>query len=65
MAQNIDKVYHCVVAICRYQDVGAFNRVAKAAGEVGQKTKEKVEAEQPPQPSQSEQKPPEGYSPLH
>ncbi|CAF1887080.1 hypothetical protein Bca4012_048010 [Brassica carinata] len=44
---------------------GAFNRVAKAAGEVGQKTKEKVEAEQPPQPSQSEQKPPEGYSPLH
>ncbi|KAF8097905.1 hypothetical protein N665_0279s0035 [Sinapis alba] len=44
---------------------GAFNRVAKAAGEVGQKTKEKVDAERPPQPSQSEQQPPEGYSPLH
>ncbi|ESQ41679.1 hypothetical protein EUTSA_v10014416mg [Eutrema salsugineum] len=46
---------------------GAFNRVAKAAGEVGQKTKEKVEAEQPPQPSQSQQQPPppEGYSPIH
>ncbi|CAH8317152.1 unnamed protein product [Eruca vesicaria subsp. sativa] len=42
---------------------GAFNRVAKAAGEVTQKTKEKVEAEQPPQPSQ--QQPPEGYSPIH
>ncbi|CAN8256062.1 unnamed protein product [Cochlearia groenlandica] len=38
---------------------GAFNRVAKAAGEVSQKTKEKVEAEQPLQ------QPPEGYSPIH
>ncbi|CAH2072569.1 unnamed protein product, partial [Thlaspi arvense] len=52
---------------------GAFSRVAKAAGEVGQKTKEKVEAEQPPQPSQPQpqpqpqpqQQPPEGYSPIH
>lgn len=43
---------------------GAFNRVAQAAGEVGQKTKEKVEAEQPPQPSQSQQQQPEGYSPI-
>ncbi|CAH8271331.1 unnamed protein product [Arabidopsis lyrata] len=44
---------------------GAFNRVAQAAGEVGQKTKEKVEAEQPPQPAQSQQQLPEGYSPIH
>ncbi|KAL1213036.1 Binding partner of ACD11 1 [Cardamine amara subsp. amara] len=44
---------------------GAFNRVAQAAGEVQQKTKEKVEAEQPPQPSQSQQQQlPEGYSPI-
>ncbi|XP_010453860.1 PREDICTED: binding partner of ACD11 1 [Camelina sativa] len=43
---------------------GAFNRVAQAAGEVGQKTKEKVEAEQPSQPSQSQQQLPEGYSPI-
>ncbi|XP_013622729.1 PREDICTED: binding partner of ACD11 1-like isoform X1 [Brassica oleracea var. oleracea] len=44
---------------------GAFNRVAKAAGEVSQKTKEKVEAEQPSQPSESQQQPPEGYAPIH
>lgn len=44
---------------------GAFNRVAQAAGEVGQKTKEKVEAEQPSQPAQSQQQLPEGYSPIH
>ncbi|VVB14811.1 unnamed protein product [Arabis nemorensis] len=45
---------------------GAFNRVAKAAGEVGQKTKEKVEAEQPPEAPQSQQQPPpEGYAPIH
>ncbi|KFK25915.1 hypothetical protein AALP_AA8G179600 [Arabis alpina] len=46
---------------------GAFNRVAKAAEEVGQKTKEKVEAEQPPpQASESQQQPPpEGYAPIH
>ncbi|EOA19437.1 hypothetical protein CARUB_v10001749mg [Capsella rubella] len=44
---------------------GAFNRVAQAAGEVTQKTKEKVEAEQPPQPSQSQPQLPEGYSPIH
>ncbi|KAJ4873761.1 Binding partner of ACD11 1 [Raphanus sativus] len=41
----------------------AFSRVAKAAGEVSQKTKEKVEAEHPPpspQPSESsQQQPPE------
>ncbi|XP_010420392.1 PREDICTED: binding partner of ACD11 1 isoform X2 [Camelina sativa] len=43
---------------------GAFNRVAQAAGEVGQKTKEKVEAEQPSQPSPSQQQLPEGYSPI-
>ncbi|KAJ0243669.1 Binding partner of ACD11 1 [Hirschfeldia incana] len=44
---------------------GAFSRVAKAAGEVSQKTKEKVEAEQPPQPSQSQEQLPEGYAPIH
>ena len=44
---------------------GAFNRVAQAAGEVGQKTKEKVEAEQPSQPAQSQQQLPEGSSPIH
>uniref|UniRef100_A0A1J3G5T4 Protein vip1 n=2 Tax=Noccaea caerulescens TaxID=107243 RepID=A0A1J3G5T4_NOCCA len=44
---------------------GAFNRVAKAAGEVGQMTKEKVEAEQPPPQPESQQQPPEGYSPIH
>ncbi|KAL0751430.1 hypothetical protein Bca101_033433 [Brassica carinata] len=44
---------------------GAFSRVAKAAGEVSQKTKEKVEAEHPPQPSQSQEQLPEGYAPIH
>ncbi|KAG2273756.1 hypothetical protein Bca52824_056311 [Brassica carinata] len=44
---------------------GAFSRVAKAAGEVSQKTKEKVEAEHPPQPSESQQQLPEGYAPIH
>ncbi|CAN8300212.1 unnamed protein product [Cochlearia groenlandica] len=44
---------------------GAFSRVAKAAGEVGQMTKEKVEAEQPTQPSQSQEQLPEGYTPIH
>lgn len=38
---------------------GAFNRVAKVAGDVGQKTKEKVQAEEQPQQA------PEGYSPIH
>ncbi|XP_010549837.1 PREDICTED: binding partner of ACD11 1 [Tarenaya hassleriana] len=36
---------------------GAFNRVAKVAGDVGQKTKEKLQTE--------DQQPPEGYSPIH
>ncbi|OMO96525.1 hypothetical protein COLO4_15225 [Corchorus olitorius] len=39
---------------------GAFNRVAKAAGDVGQKTREKVIAEE-----ERAQKPPEGYAPIN
>ncbi|OMO88883.1 hypothetical protein CCACVL1_08145 [Corchorus capsularis] len=40
---------------------GAFSRVAKAAGDVGQKTREKVIADE----EERAQKPPEGYAPIN